>query len=133
LVYKDRGFTDTESLAGATIAVTTGSTTRAAIEQHIEDLGLDIEVNFQEFPANPDCATALAAGRVDVFSVDTTILRGYLTDEREILDDTFNPQDYGIATRLTSPYLTEFVNDFVLEITESGELHEIWVRNGVAE
>ena len=50
---------------------------------------------------------------IDAFSVDKSILRGYLDDSNEILADSLDPQEYGIVTRKSDEAWSKFVNDFV--------------------
>lgn len=133
MVDKDSGLSGLSGFDGKTVAVTAGSTTREAIEQHIEEMSYDIEVNFQEFPTNQDCAAALEAGHVDAFSVDKVILLGFLSDSTMILPDSFNSQEYGIATRLSSPYLTSLVDDFITRIKADGTLEQLKARNNVID
>jgi len=133
MVGRDSGIRAIEDFDGKTIAVTTSSTTQAAIEAYIEQQDYDIDVSFQEFPTNQDCDAALAAGRVDAFSIDKAILAGFMNDEREIMPLSFNPQEYGIATRLDSPYLTQFVDDFITEVKEDGTLKRLISDNGLVE
>jgi len=133
LVYQDSGLETLADFDGRTIAVTTGSTTQEAIEQQIADKGYDISVNFREFPTNQDCVTSLSQNEVDAFSVDKAILAGFDNDSRVILPDSFNPQEYGIATRLSSPDLTTFVNNFIIEAIADGTISTLIVENGLAE
>ena len=133
LVYQDSGLETLADFDGRKIAVTIGSTTQEAIEQQIEDKGYDITVNFREYPTNQDCVTALSQGEVDAFSVDKAILAGFDNDSRVILPDSFNQQEYGIATRLNSPDLTTFVNDFVIEAIADGTISTLISENGLAE
>lgn len=50
-------------------------------------------------PDYPSIKAALDAKRVDAFSVDKSILLGYVDDKSEILPDSFEPQSYGIVTK----------------------------------
>jgi len=133
MVIEDSGLNRLSDFGGRTIAVIEASTTREAIEQHIEDISYDIAVNFQEFPTNQDAVAALETGQVDAFSVDKVILSGFLTEELVILPDSFNPQEYGIASRLNSPYLTRLVDDFVTQIKFDGTLEQLKAQNNVID
>lgn len=62
-------------------------------------LKIGIDVKFSEFPDYPSIKAALDAKRVDAFSVDKSILLGYVDDKSEILPDSFEPQSYGIVTK----------------------------------
>ena len=65
------------------------------------------------------------SGRVDCFSVDSAILTGYLDDSTVILDDRYNPQEYGIASKKSNESLAKVVNEVVNEMKESGELDKL--------
>ncbi len=114
LVEDASGITDLASLVGATIGVSSGSTSaRSVVEAMIAagvltGDGYDSEtfdastwtdgVSFRQFEDYPSISTALSAGEVDAFSVDKSILAVYCTEGRSYIDDEFAPQDYGIAT-----------------------------------
>lgn len=72
-------------------------------------------LNFSEFPDYPSIKAALDAKRVDAFSVDKSILLGYVDDKSEILPDSFEPQSYGIVTKKDDPAFAKYVDDFVKE------------------
>jgi putative glutamine transport system substrate-binding protein len=120
LVETKNGFTDLKSLDGKTIGVAQGATSKDAVQAEADKLG--IKVKFTEFQTYPEISTALKAGKVDAFSVDRSILAGYLDDTRQILPDSFSPQDYGIATKLTNTGLADYVNQFVNTIKTDGSL-----------
>ena len=120
LVESKNGFTDLASLDGKTIGVAVAATSKDAVQAEADNLG--IKVKFQEFPGYPDISTALKAGKIDAFSVDRSILKGYLDGDRTLLDDAFSPQDYGIATKKSNTGLADFVNKFVNDIKGNGEL-----------
>jgi len=126
LVEKKSGYTDLKSLAGKTIGVAQGATTKDAVQKEADKEG--ITVNFSEFQTYPEISTALKAGKVDAFSVDRSILAGYLDNDRQMLPDKFSPQDYGIATKKTNKDLATWVNDYVTEIKGNGELTKMLAK-----
>ena len=69
-------------------------------------------ISFQQFDDYPGISTALAAGQVDAFCVDKSILAVYKTEGRSYIADEFAPQDYGIATKKGSGFST-YCEDFV--------------------
>ena len=123
LVKKSAGIKSLADLAGKTIGVAQGATTKDAVKVETDKLG--ITVNFLEFATYPEINAALESGRVDAFSVDKSILSGYLTDESVILDDGFSPQDYGIASKKGTDGLTEFINDLLAEMESNGEMDKL--------
>jgi len=129
LVNKDSGIASLADLDGKKIGVALSATSMDAVRDAGAEEGWTFE--FVEMASYPEISTALASGAVDAFSVDKSILRGYLNDDRVLLDDEFSPQDYGIATKLTNLDLTEWVNDFVNRIKTDGRLNQWIDANGI--
>lgn len=129
MVKKDSGITSLKDLNGKTIGVAQSATTKKAIQEAADKLG--IKVNFLEFATYPEINTALESGRVDSFSVDRSILAGYLNDSKVILDDKFSPQDYGVASKKGNDGLAKVVNDTIRELKDSGELDKLIQKWGL--
>lgn len=125
LVLKDSGISSIEDLDGKVIAVSQGSTTKAAFTSYIEEKGYNVTPEFEEFDGYPSMAAALAAKNVDVFSVDRAILAGYNDDTTEILPDRFAEQEYGVASKLDNKGLAELVNGVVTDLKDSGKMDEM--------
>jgi putative glutamine transport system substrate-binding protein len=120
LVKKDSGIKALKDLAGKTVGVAQGATSKDAVLAEATKLG--ITVNFLEFATYPEINAALESGRVDAFSVDKSILSGYVTEDSVILPDGFSPQDYGIASKKGTDELTTFINDMLTEMKDNGEM-----------
>ena len=129
LVKKDAGFESLADLDGKRIGVAQGATTADAVQAEADELGIDVE--FLEFATYPEINAALESGRVDAFSVDKSILSGYVTDDSTILPDGFSPQDYGVASKLGTDGLTEFINDMLVDMEASGELDTLFEKWGL--
>ena len=113
LVENASGIADLAGLAGKTVGVSTGSTSAKALATAMADAGVidafDADafeiatfaggVSFKEFDDYPAISLALDAGDVDAFCVDKSILANYKTDDRDFIDASFAPQDYGVATK----------------------------------
>ena len=113
LVEKASGIADLAGLKGKTVGVSTGSTSAKALATAMADAGVidafDADtfeianfaggVSFKEFDDYPAISLALDAGDVDAFCVDKSILANYKTDDRDFIDASFSPQDYGVATK----------------------------------
>lgn len=130
LVKKSSGISDLKGLDGKTIGVAQGATTRDAVQAEADKAG--IKVKFLEFATYPEINAALESGRVDAFSVDKSILSGYVTDESVILADGFSPQDYGVASKKGTDELTAFINEMLAEMDANGDkaaLLEKWNLN----
>ncbi len=126
LVKKAGGYESLADLDGKVIGVAQGATSRDAVQAEADKLGIKVE--FLEFATYPEINAALESGRVDAFSVDKSILTGYLTDDSVILPDGFSPQDYGVATKLGTDELRDFINEMLADMQESGEMDELLAK-----
>lgn len=129
LVKKDAGYSSLKDLDGKTIGVAQSSTTRKALEEEASKQG--ITLNFSEFSSYPEIKAALDSKRVDCFAVDASILNGYVDDNSVILDDRYNPQEYGIASKLDNTELAKEINEVVNEMKSSGEIDKLVEKWGI--
>jgi putative glutamine transport system substrate-binding protein len=111
LTKKAAGYTGLKDLDGKTIGVAQSATSRKAIEDGAAPLG--VKVSFAEFATYPEIKAALDSGRVDAFSVDKAILRGYLDDSVGLLNDTYAPQPYGVTTKFSNKELAAWVDGLI--------------------
>ncbi len=125
LVLKDSGIQSCADLDGKVIAVSQGSTTKKVFQEYLDEQGIDVTPEFEEFDGYPSMAAALASKNVDVFSVDRAILAGYNDDTTIILDDRFAEQDYGVASKLDNKGLAELVNGVVNDLKSSGKIDQM--------
>jgi len=131
LVKKDKGYKGLSDMDGATIGVAQSSTTADAINAEAEQYGITLK--YSEFATYPEIKAALDSGRVDAFSVDRSILAGYLDDSTQILKDRFATQDYGVATKKSNTELAAFVNDSINAWREDGTLDAMITEWGLGE
>ncbi len=129
LVKKSAGYKSLKDLNGKKIGVAQSATSKKAVEEEGAKVGA--KVTFQEFATYPEIKAALDSGRVDAFSVDRSILYGYLDDSTEVLPDKFSPQEYGIATKKGNDGLAKLVNDTVNELKKSGEIDKLIQKWGL--
>ena len=120
LVMKDSGIASFADLAGKTIGVAQSATTKDALQAAATDAG--ITVNFSEFPTYPDIKAALSSGRIDCFSVDKSILNGYVDDTTVLLPDTFSAQPYGVAVKKGNTGLLSVVDNTIASMRNDGSL-----------
>jgi len=120
LVKKDSGISGLAGLDGKVVGVAQGATSRDAVQAEADKAG--IKVSFLEFATYPEINAALESGRVDAFSVDKSILSGYVTDDSVILPDGFSPQDYGAAMKKGNDDLTDFFNEMLDEMESNGDM-----------
>lgn len=125
LVLKENNINNFNDMGGKIIGVAQAATTNKIIEQEAQKVG--ITVSIKEYPDYPSLKVALDSKRIDAFSVDKSILRGYLDDKSIILEDSLQPQEYGIVTRKNDPEWSKFVNDFVINNKDKiDELAKKW-------
>ncbi|AET66231.1 periplasmic component of amino acid ABC-type transporter/signal transduction system [Desulfosporosinus orientis DSM 765] len=129
MVKKDSGIKSLKDLDGKKIGVAQSATSKKAIQEAADKIG--VKVDFLEFSTYPEIKAALDSGRVDCFSVDGSILFGYLDDTTAILDDSFSPQDYGVASKMGNDGLAKLVNDTIGEMKSSGELDKLVQKWGL--
>ncbi len=84
-----------------------------------------------EFQGYPDIKSALDSGRIDCFSVDRSILTGYIDNSTVVLKEKFSPQDYGVATKKGNDELAKAVNETISEMKKSGELDKLIAKWGI--
>lgn len=125
------GYETMEDLDGAVIGVAQGATTQGVIEQYIEDEGMDIQVEFQQFDGYPALSAALSSDNIDVFSIDRAILAGYKDDTTMILPERFGTQEYGVASALNNASLADLVDGVIVQLNDSGQMAQMASNWGV--
>jgi putative glutamine transport system substrate-binding protein len=123
LVKKNLGASSLKDLDGKTIGVAQSSTSKAALEEEAAKQG--IKLKFSELGSYPEIKAALDSGRVDCFAVDASILNGYVDDSTVILNDRYNPQEYGIASKKDNTELAKVINEVVNDMKKSGEMDKL--------
>lgn len=129
LVNKDSGIKTFTDLNGKTIGVAQGSITRTLISELADKYG--IAVNFAELGSYPELSVSLRAHRTDAFSVDQSILSGYIGSKSELMDFSFSASDYGIVTKLSNKDLHNYLNSLVEKWTSDGSFQAIYDANGL--
>jgi putative glutamine transport system substrate-binding protein len=129
LVRKDTEFGNLEDMDGRIIGVLRTSTSQAALEKETARRGLSLK--YEEFASHPETMAALLVGRVDAFAIDRIILLGYLDDQTVLLDEGFESQSYGIATRLDQDALAAYLDSIVSAMREDGCLEALHVKWGL--
>ncbi|HFI0518579.1 TPA: transporter substrate-binding domain-containing protein [Streptococcus suis] len=129
LVNKDSGINDIEDLDGKNIGVAQGSNTRTLISELADKYGLD--VSYTELGSYPELSVSLRAHRIDAFSVDQSILSGYVSSKSQLMDYSFSASNYGIATKLSNTELNDYLNSLIEGWTADGSLKAIYDANGL--
>lgn len=126
LVRKDSGITKISDLNGKTIGVSQGATTKSNLEAYAKEHGLTFK--YMQLGSYPELAVALYAKRIDAFSVDKSILSGYVSSKTTILKDGFNTQEYGIATKKSNTQITSYINKLLAKWKKDGSLEKIYKK-----
>lgn len=124
LVNKKSGITNPKQLDGKRIGVAQGSTTKASLEAYAKDNG--IHFNFVQLGSYPELSIALRAYRIDAFSVDKSILTGYVGKQNQILEQGFDTMEYGIAAKKSNSEITDYINDQLAQWQADGSLQKIY-------
>ena len=129
LIKKKSGMTKMADLDGKIIGVSQGSTTKDLVLQMLKDQNVNATPEFKEFPDYPSIKSALDAGNIDAFAMDRSTLKGYTTDDCELLqpDVEFGAQDYGVATKKGSD-LSKTVDDTVKKLKKDGWLDKEYTK-----
>ena len=123
LVKKDAGFKSVSDLSGKTIGVAQSSSTKTGLEALAKEKGISFE--YSELPDYPTLKTALTSGRIDAFSVDKSILSGYVDSKTEILGEGFAKQEYGITTKKSNTELASYLDKQIKTLKSNGELKKM--------
>lgn len=129
LVNQSAQMTSIKDLNHGTIGVAQGSTTKAAIEEYGRAHHLNFK--FVQLGSYPELAISLYSKRIQAFSVDKSILSGYVSKETAILPDGFNQQSYGIASSKANKQLTKYINQLIEKWTKDGSLQAIYKTYGL--
>ena len=143
LVEDASGIKTLADLKDKLVGVSSGSTSARALTSAMIDAGVldgtgfDKDtfdpatwkdgISFQQFDDYPGISTALAAGQVDAFCVDKSILAVYKTEGRSYIADEFAPQEYGIATKKGSGFST-YCEDFIQSKLANGTI-DGWIAD----
>ena len=131
MVSKDSGATTLADMDGFVIGVGQGTTTAELIEQYAKDKDIDVNYEVQDFQYISDGVAALKTGQIDAYSVDRTGLLAYMDDSLMLTEDAFGVQDIGIALKLGNDELTQYMDDALTELKESGRLDELKAKWGI--
>lgn len=109
-----------KDLEGKTVGVAQAATSKKILEAAAKEAGVTLK--FAEYSTYPEIKAALDSGRVQAFSVDSSILAGYIEDSVTLLPEKFSPQNYGICVKKGNAALLKVINDVIADMEKSGEL-----------
>lgn len=131
LVNKDSGISSIEDLDGKIIGVAQAATSKDGFLAYVEEKGLAVKPEFQEFDGYPALAQALATKQIDAFCVDRAILSGYVNDGNMILEDRFAEQNYGVASAKEKTALASLVEEKITSMISDGSLKTLQDKWGL--
>ena len=146
LVENESGIKKLEDLVNAKVGVSSGSTSARALIAAMVEKGIidgtnfNVEtfdaatwkegVEFLQFDDYPTISTALSAGEINAFCVDKSILAAYNTETRSYIEDTFAPQNYGVATKKGSGF-SAFAQEQITAWLADGTISSFISENGL--
>jgi len=129
LVRVDSSVKRPADLDGKSAGVAQASTAMSALEDERALLGIDI--SLREYASYPEVKAALTRSDVEAFVADKSILYGYMDDSCVLLKDGFNPQRYGIASKLVNNNLAARIDSLIKTMENDGKLAEIRKKWGI--
>lgn len=126
LVNKSKCYRHIADLNHSVIGVAQGSTTKMAVEEYGNTHHL--KFSFVQLGSYPELAISLYANRIDAFSVDKSILAGYVSKKTNIIAEGFNTQEYGIAASKHNQPVIDYVNHLIAKWKTDGELKKLYQK-----
>lgn len=124
LVNKSSNIKSMEDLNHKTIGIAQGAIQGKFLLNLAKEKGLDFK--FVELGSYPELSLALRAHRIDAFSVDKSILSGYVNKHTVLLKDSFKSADYGVASKKSNIGLNDYVNQLIQDWKKDGSLQKIY-------
>lgn len=123
LVNKNSNFKSVVDFDGKVIGVLQSTPTKTCLQKKAQELNINLK--FAEYTSYHELKTALATGRIDVFSADKSILFGYKDDSSVILDDLICKQEYGMACKLEDKDFCDYLDKIIGEMKADGTLYDL--------
>ncbi len=126
MVEKSTLFTSLSDLVGHQIGVLDGANTGHELSDKFIELGLITEedtrgTSLVKMDTYSDLSVALEEGAVDAVCMDGCIARAFMEDDRMILDETIDQQEYAVATQKNSE-LSAQVSEAISRMLEDGTI-----------
>ena len=64
--------------------------------------------------------------QISAFSVDKSILTGYVSKKTAIIDEGFNTQEYGIAAKKSNQGVIDYINGLLTDWKADGSLQKLY-------
>ena len=132
MVEKSSRIKDWGGLKGQKIAFLNGSDVKKRARKKMIDMGIISEddeagTEFVGYDNYEEMSQALEVGDVAAFAADACILRAWQDEGREILKDSYQDKEYGVAVLKDTP-LSDKVARAVKDMKEEGVMDEILER-----
>lgn len=126
IVLKDSEIKEPKDLNGKKVGVQEGTTGDMYCTN--EDGENDIDVTVERYNKGMDAVSDLIAGRIDAVVIDDFPASKFVeknSDKITKLSTTLTEEQYAIAVKKGNTELTEFINETLKELTDSGEMDTI--------
>ena len=120
LVRKSDQMSRIAQLDGKKVGIAKGTAPSWPLPGMIEERNLNTEIVVS--PDYPVIVGALKRGDVDAFCTVRAALFGYLSEQLEVMEETFYPGNYCIAIKLGNQDLLDYLNVFLEELKTDGTL-----------
>lgn len=115
----DTDITGKDTLQGKKVCSATGTTSI----QRVKDQNLTEAANIIEFKTGSECVSQLLDRKVDAFTTDDAILKGYAAatpDELKVVGEPFSTEKYGIGLARSDKALRDAMNDILARAAADG-------------
>lgn len=126
LVKTSSGIRSWQDLDGKTIGVTQGSIQQRLLTELAKEKGINLK--FTELGSNPEVVVSLAAQRVDAFSIDRSILSGFVGQSNTLIDLAYNPSQYGVVSKKSNTDLHHYLDSLLGTWEADGSIQAIYDR-----
>ena len=130
IMTKKGKYKDPKELVGKRVCAMQGTTSEKNLMNLLKGLGdPDAEKNVISFQTAPDCFLALAQGKVEAWSTDSTILLGFAAKQAgkfELIGDFISDEPYGMGLPEDDSKWRDCVNFAIQDIWADGTYMKIY-------
>ena len=130
IMTKNGKYSDPKDLVGKRVCAMQGTTSEKNLVNLLKSLGdTNAEKNVISFQTAPDCFLALAQGKVEAWSTDSTILLGFAAKQAgkfELIGDFISDEPYGMGLPQDDSKWRDAVNFAIQDVWTDGTYMEIY-------
>jgi len=130
IMTKKGKYSDPKDLVGKRVCAMQGTTSEKNLVNLLKSLGDEnAEKNVISFQTAPDCFLALAQGKVEAWSTDSTILLGFAAKQAgkfELIGDFISDEPYGMGLPEDDSKWRDAVNFAIQDVWTDGTYMEIY-------